>query len=418
MPKLGLQQVLHDLEHGQPLRRALKEHLMAVAVKEVVRQGDEHSCQTNMLQDHEAMLHDASDILGYKLDTNGLRKELASRGHAHLARAVVHENAARRGIAHQWKGLGKAVNAALQEPKKAEVCKPTASTLPSQSRCWSETGTTFGAQALAACSSNGLALEFAADALKADMDVALAAVKNNGLALRYAAASMKADKDVVMAAVGMAMPPQTKGHRKANPDPDTVEEVARQHVPAQTDQPLYAAVEDEGARTEHAAGSRQLRRHSSEPEKEPGAAAHGGSVDQQRRGDTNEDGDMMRSDDDKGVACTDHAGVASNCQGTHADTRPAQGRSIGCQVHFAQRRSLGMQTAEAPVHSTQTVHADTQTAAQQPMVDPQQAMAWGRYLIVKQMALLEKKPQMPTPVVLAELGDAVEEFGKSFGIGG
>ena len=54
---------------------------------------------------------------------------------------------------------------------------------------------------LAAVKRDGTALEFAADALKADKEVVLAAVKNHGFALDWASDALQADKEVVLAAV-------------------------------------------------------------------------------------------------------------------------------------------------------------------------------------------------------------------------
>ena len=54
---------------------------------------------------------------------------------------------------------------------------------------------------LAAVGQIGNALQFAADALRADREVVLAAVRQNGQALEYAAPAFRADRDVVLTAV-------------------------------------------------------------------------------------------------------------------------------------------------------------------------------------------------------------------------
>jgi hypothetical protein len=54
---------------------------------------------------------------------------------------------------------------------------------------------------LAAVAQNGVALEHAAEALRADKEVVLAAVARNGLALKHAAEALRAHKEVVLAAV-------------------------------------------------------------------------------------------------------------------------------------------------------------------------------------------------------------------------
>jgi len=54
---------------------------------------------------------------------------------------------------------------------------------------------------LAAVTTNGYALEYASDELKADKEIVLAAVTSVGYALQYAADDLKADKEVVLAAV-------------------------------------------------------------------------------------------------------------------------------------------------------------------------------------------------------------------------
>jgi len=64
---------------------------------------------------------------------------------------------------------------------------------------------------------NGLALQYASDALKFDKEVVLAAVAANGLALRDASDAMKEDKDVVMCAVtqnGMALREAADRHKE------------------------------------------------------------------------------------------------------------------------------------------------------------------------------------------------------------
>jgi hypothetical protein len=48
---------------------------------------------------------------------------------------------------------------------------------------------------------NGLALQYAADALKADYDIVLAAVQQDGRALEFASDELKADREIVLAAV-------------------------------------------------------------------------------------------------------------------------------------------------------------------------------------------------------------------------
>ena len=52
---------------------------------------------------------------------------------------------------------------------------------------------------LTAVKKNGLALDYASNALK-DTKVVLAAVKQNGFALSYASLKLKADKDLILAA--------------------------------------------------------------------------------------------------------------------------------------------------------------------------------------------------------------------------
>jgi uncharacterized protein YdeI (YjbR/CyaY-like superfamily) len=54
---------------------------------------------------------------------------------------------------------------------------------------------------LAAVAQDGLALQFAAEALRADKEFMLAAVAQNGRALYFAAEALRADKQVVLAAV-------------------------------------------------------------------------------------------------------------------------------------------------------------------------------------------------------------------------
>ena len=54
---------------------------------------------------------------------------------------------------------------------------------------------------LAAVSENGVVVKFAAKELRADRDVVLAAVSENGIALAFAAEELRADREVVLAAV-------------------------------------------------------------------------------------------------------------------------------------------------------------------------------------------------------------------------
>ena len=54
---------------------------------------------------------------------------------------------------------------------------------------------------MTAVSKDGLALEYAAPALRADRDVVLQAVQERGSALKYADEALKNEKDIVLAAV-------------------------------------------------------------------------------------------------------------------------------------------------------------------------------------------------------------------------
>ena len=54
---------------------------------------------------------------------------------------------------------------------------------------------------LKAVQENGLALEYASDELKDDVEIVITAVNNNGLALMYASDELKKDNDIIRAAV-------------------------------------------------------------------------------------------------------------------------------------------------------------------------------------------------------------------------
>ena len=62
--------------------------------------------------------------------------------------------------------------------------------------CWGSPG-----RKLTAVQQGGMALQYAADALKSDPEVVLAAVEQNGNALQYAHTSLRAHPRVVQAAV-------------------------------------------------------------------------------------------------------------------------------------------------------------------------------------------------------------------------
>ena len=59
----------------------------------------------------------------------------------------------------------------------------------------------FSPEVLMAVHSDGMSLEFAAEALRGNRELVTAAVHNNGLALRFAAELLRGDKEVVLAAI-------------------------------------------------------------------------------------------------------------------------------------------------------------------------------------------------------------------------
>jgi hypothetical protein len=71
--------------------------------------------------------------------------------------------------------------------------------------------------------SNGQALKYASELLKADREIVLEAVKNNGLALKYASESLKADRELLKASVKNNEWPLQNANEPLNVDKDILD---------------------------------------------------------------------------------------------------------------------------------------------------------------------------------------------------